>query len=571
MSPAATLHCPICDQDFADEDYCPIDGVRLQPLAADVNAPNSVSEETLGAKGGFRAAAQTPTGTPQAAESAAAAPENARKHAQTNQSDAEPASADSPDAPAADAPAADPAPTAARGNDSRLADIMSRLGLRRACGRATPSGQERGSDEPDTDDSASPLPAEMAAQGWRITGTVEAHPGFDRWTAERVLDDGERIQGHYHRFRTGALTTGALYRRLEHEDIPRVPRVHGHGTVDLAGARADYELVAQSQAHEALDQWLAQGTPSEQRAMHLVPLLADFITAHDAAGLCALTFEPAQLQLGEDGALWLNSAAHLLRCTQAGSYRPELERSALLPIGWTAPEITQQGMPSNNAMVFSAGQVLALALWGQPCAQADVQHGAIAFKSIGDARLARVLMGCLWPRPAERWTAEQLVQAAAATDTADLPPVPPWESLAPGAATTAFSFAGASYWRLESLLDAAVAPARWAEALTRLDAILNWTADTVWAGQAELLRTALARGRSRDWALVALARTVRPDAPLTWRGLDLSDAEAEHSLANLAQGALHGDPAQLANLRALFRADLRGAWTPSAHPASSQQ
>ena len=126
-------------------------------------------------------------------------------------------------------------------------------------------------------------------------------------------------------------------------------------------------------------------------------------------------------------------------------------------------------------------------------------------------------MGCLWTRPVERWTLADLLRAHADDQATDLPAAPPWGSLAPGAASEAFALAGAMYWRLEDLLDGAVRPEHWSEAVARINEILEWSQSTAWAGQARLLDDALRHGRSADWALVNLRRTVCPDAPPSWR------------------------------------------------------
>ena len=48
---------------------------------------------------------------------------------------------------------------------------------------------------------------------------------------------------------------------------------------------------------------------------------------------------------------------------------------------------------------------------------------------------------------------------------------------------------------------------------------------------------------------------------MTWRELDLSDAEAAQSLAGLAQRTLHDrSTADVEAMRELFKADLRGAF-----------
>ena len=95
-----------------------------------------------------------------------------------------------------------------------------------------------------------------------------------------------------------------------------------------------------------------------------------------------------------------------------------------------------------------------------------------------------------------------------------------------------------------------------------MDTLLLWATATAWKGVAEGLRTDLTTGvHTADWVLVRLTRQVRPDLPLTWRGLDFSDTHAQASLANLAQQALSSATPDFSLLQQLIRADLRGAFT----------
>jgi hypothetical protein len=518
--------CPRCGKSFHDEDYCPVDGTPLVPAVAAASPEEPTAPATASNSGEEH-------GSDNAGLSDHHAPRGRTEEESGDQ----------------------------RRSENRLADFMSRLGLRRVSDKETPRYDDPEAAPAQSNEPASPLPEAVREQGWRISGPVQTSPGLDHWPVERIGEAGERMSGDYNRFRTGALTTDMLYRRLEARSTPRLARVWAHGTADLGGARSDYELVSVAKAGRRLSHWFVDTAPSEQRAWHLFAMLVEMLRQLSAVDIRPLTLEPSQLILSDGGELWLATAAVLADTTAANEYRPELDRSALLPPGWTAPELGQQNLISANAAVFSLGQLLAMALWGQPCSPSDLQHGAVPFKSIRDARLARVLMGCLWPRPLDRWTLEHLVQSVAAAGPDAMPATPPWDSLAPGACSTAFSFAGSSYWRLETLLADAVEPANWSEASARLQSILDWAEETAWIGQAKLLRSALAQGRSADWALVALTRAVRPDLPLTWRGLDLSDAEAARSLAGLAQRALRGEAGNAETMRALFEADLRGAWT----------
>jgi hypothetical protein len=59
---------------------------------------------------------------------------------------------------------------------------------------------------------------------------------------------------------------------------------------------------------------------------------------------------------------------------------------------------------------------------------------------------------------------------------------------------------------------------------------------------------------------------VTPEAPIAWRGLSFDNADAAHSLVELAQKALGegNDSTQaIATMEQLFTADLRGAFTAS--------
>ncbi|EGV32673.1 hypothetical protein ThidrDRAFT_1158 [Thiorhodococcus drewsii AZ1] len=503
------LRCPLCGSGFTDEDYCPQHGTLLVP------DPDHSDGDT--AMAGVTATGKT-------------TPEEAPR-------------------------------------ERTLADFMSRLGLRRisyqtGAGDAEPhEPQDAVAELPD------PLPAAMQEDGWRIDGPVRSGDGLDEWTVARDQADGPPLSGHYRRFRTGALTPDTLYRRLAANPAPHLARVWGYGTVDVRGARADFELTALPGGGRTLVHWCADSTASEQRAWHLLPRLVELLRVLAGEGLQPLTLEPAQLVLTDDDDLWLSTAGALGQGTTTADYHPEFERSALLPRRWTAPELVQQNLLGTNAAIFSLGQILAQAAWGQPCAHAEVQIGAVPFQALSDARLAHVLMGCLWPRPAERWALQDLIQAVCADTIAAMPAIPPWESLAPGASSTAFSLAGTAFWRLEKLLATAVMPNHWREATTRIGAILDWAEGTAWVGQAQLMRSALARGCSTEWVLTALAQTVLPSVPTTWRGLDLSDAEASRSLAGLAQRALRRHEADMETIRELFEADLRGAFVPVAPPS----
>lgn len=503
--------CPQCGWTSAEEDFCPRDGARLA-AASPVQAKQALPE-VPGVDAGKTATDARPvyqvSGPPDA-------------------------SSESGDAQ----------------KESRLKQVLRRLGVR----KAPPAGEAAPDEHP------SFLPSEVRDMGWRITGAVKSRGGIDRWPVERRAPDGSVVAGRLLRYRTGSFTPAEVYARIENGNVPLLVRVWQHGTTDFEGARADYEVGTLTRSGRSLARFLREGAPSEARALRLVAPLAALVRQLDAAGLRPLVLEPRWLHFTQDSELWLSMAGALAAAGQAARFQPAADQSPLLPGQWTAPELTQTCTMSESAPVFSAGQILAQAAWGEPCTLEEVRTGALRFNALADERLARILMGCLWPRADQRWQPGDLARAAAAASAAEMPAVPPWASLTSGAASNAFALAGDLFWRLEDLLTAAVRPAQWEEAVVRIDDILAWAEGTAWAGQARLLRSARIAGRSSEWVFVALVRAVRPALPLTWRGVDFSDEAADASLAALAQRVLEGSAADEKAIHQLIDADLRGAY-----------
>jgi len=459
-------------------------------------------------------------------------------------------SADADAAAEAKGPDQGPEPTATR--DEKLNGFMSRLGLRRATAQS--DHRSTGSTAP------SVLPAELAEQGWRVSGPVSSGSSVDSWPVEHEHGD----LGVFNRFRTGALTKDEIYRHLKGKQLPCLVQVLSHGTADFGGARADFELVSRPPSGVRLDRWLIEGAPSEDRAWHLFPRLVELLRKLIASEIRPLVLEPTNLVHTEKASLCLTTAAALTDNGSTEAFHPAFANSSLLPKGWSAPELTDNNLRSINSAVFSLGQILAQATWGQACSLSDLHLGNVPFHSLKHARLARVLMGCLWRSPSSRWTLMDLLRALSCEHAEAMPEVAPWASLVPGASSNAFAFAGSSYWRLEDLMTAATQPHHWGEAISRIEALLEWAESTAWVGRAKLMKEALADGRSADWVLIALSRTVNPDAPLTWRNFDLSDSEAERSLKALAQRALSGTEHDVATLQEFFDADLRGSFAEKA-------
>lgn len=212
--------------------------------------------------------------------------------------------------------------------------------------------------------------------------------------------------------------------------------------------------------------------------------------------------------------------------------------------------------------MFSIGQLLAAALFGDAPSLEDIRTGNIPFKAISNPVLARLLMGSLYPQAEERWSLVKMLEALGASSADAMPEVPAWSKLMPGSAKTAIDFAGQSFFRLEDLLPHCKKPANWDEAILRLGEILIWADGTAWKGLAAQMREVLHRGEhSADWVLVYLTHQICPDLPRTWRDLDFSDLHAEASLVALAQKALNSKPPNFDQLKQLYEADLRGAFS----------
>jgi hypothetical protein len=344
-----------------------------------------------------------------------------------------------------------------------------------------------------------------------------------------------------------------------------VPKLWQFGTANWGGARADFELSTYT-AGQSLAQWLGQTPPSEPKAMHLAGQLATLLRKLNDMGLMAISLDPALVAVDQSSELTLVHAGCLSLAQHAGdapTYHPAFARTDLLAKPYAAPELSDSLLLSDRAALFSAAQLVAAAVWGQPVSYAELRCGNVPFAAIQSPDLSALLMGCLWPSLEHRWSFadwQSALEQNAQSNPASTGALPPWASLMPGAASNSFVFNGKTYWRVEDLLAAAVEPASWDEACARMDAMLAWAmTDTPWQGQAQVIRSAMAQGRSVDWALIRFNRLARPTAPITWRGLDLSDRFADESLAALAQAAIDRDPDSRALLQRLVQADLRSA------------
>lgn len=421
-----------------------------------------------------------------------------------------------------------------------------------------------------TSTSTSPLPADERDKGWQIAGALVSTRAFDAWPVVMQTSSGGTIHAFFRRYRTPSLTTKATYDALAAATGRASVHLYSFGTSDAGGgARLDYEITALPSG-QSLQQWNQTTRPGPDKAAFLVPLLGSWLQTLQTAGFSPFSFSPDLLWLSEDSerlTLAALSGVATLDEVRGPRFQADLANSACLSVPYAAPELIERRVINENSAVFTLGQLLSAALWGEPQEHAFIRNGSLPFAAIEDPRLARLLMGTLWPKIDGRWSIEEF-HSALATDAARVPAVPPWASLRPGAASTAFTLHGEDYWLAEDLL--AAAAKHWDEAVHHLDALLTWLGGTRFAGAVGLLRQGLLQGRSPDWTLVRLCRLITPGAPLVWRGHAFSDQDAECSLIALAQQALSNSPqaaAATADLRHLFEADLRGAFAPAGLPS----
>lgn len=570
------LICPLCTRTFrlGSEEYCPHDGERLQ---LEVAEPVVAEAHPEVASAAATAQAEQPGEPLPRPEVMASTP-----------------SAEVPDAPRAksteSAPAQDVTPSTSQAADEpgpdlgMLGRLFEQFGIRRKTPQALaerPNPQEAQADgsaaatataasDASHNDTDNPLPESMVDEGWVISGAARSDEFADTWAVQR---QGQGVQARYTRYRGRVLTSPALYRQLRQQSqhASALPAVLEAGTANLRGhAQASYDLTvlpASGGPLQRLDEWLRLAPPSEQKAAALLPALAELLDDLHTAGVAPILMQPSQILRHDSGRLVLGHVAALTATgTEAAvpEYRPELECNPLVSRLWAAPEIHEQlVVHPAKAAVFSVGALLAAATWGQPLDLAALRSGQVPLHTLQDSRLARVLQGCLWAQHIEgRWSREQLSAAVDAPPDA-LPAAEDWSSLGPQAMGVAFALNGRTYWRASELLQAAVAPNNWPHATAQLATMLDWIEGSTWSSAVPALRALLAQGRSADHVLIRLVRQVCPDLPLTWRHLSLDDHSARHSLTHLAQRALADDatPAERQQLRELFRADLRGAFS----------
>lgn len=517
--------CPLCAQRFENEDFCPEDGILLVP---EVHPETQVETQAL----------RSDNRTEPALKTLGAGDEDAGEDEK-------------------------------EGFFSRIFSGL-RGGRRRASTDEAPRHEEaveRGcAAAPQTDPLQPEIPPAVANQGWHF-GSEPPRIGtdFDEWDCV-LPGERDQMRAIFRRYRSFALTRSEVYQDCMNAAMPHAPGLLEFGSCPMrGGSSCDFELTFPLRG-APLATWFNHVQAGEERALATLQPLAVLIRSWYERGLMPLLLTPTMLYREPQGAFNLRHLGALIQLGDDADkdevdYRMDLGISSLVHAPWAAPELQGRLAVRANAVLFSVGQILAAALWGRPVAVEDLRYGRVDFRGITDSRLAHVMMGCLLPQAETRVRLRDFLTNVAAGEGERVSLGDAWERLSPGAQATAFTLGGRAFWRADDLLREAVHPTRWAESCVRILPLLDWLAATPVAGQAALMHRYLREGRSPDWVLIRLARLAVDDLPMTWRSLDVQDATARETLINLGQGALNGDPAAAQLLPALFRADLRGAFT----------
>lgn len=272
-----------------------------------------------------------------------------------------------------------------------------------------------------------------------------------------------------------------------------------------------------------------------------------------------MTLSPDDLLVKKDKQGLRLSLVHmgaLMAANDVALHRRELNHS-LLSAPYIAPEISEKRILTANAAVFSVGQIVWLAATGTTVDHADIREGRVTFSAINDAFLARLLMGCMHPESAQRFTLKELKQLFENRSVDRKWPEVSWERVGSHNAE-AFQFNGNYYYRYEALTEALIAHDTWDQALAILPKAMDWIAE--YTPYASVVAQLITEDRSPDWKLMRLCYTLKPDLPKQWRNLSLSNQNAEDSLHRLAQLALEGNDEDNKLVDQLFKADLRSVF-----------
>ena len=223
------------------------------------------------------------------------------------------------------------------------------------------------------------LPPEVREKGWSVTGTGTpvSLRGIDVWQVERTSEELS-IAGQLVVYASGVLTDEETYERLLNLQISTCrAHLHAFGTLDRGHrVRSAFELLTLPGEWHTLAAWLANSPPSEERALSLLPGLRSLVNDWHENNIFPMGLDPSmiqrnaqgQLRLMRFGAMWIAS-----RDSSAAAYRPELAHSGLLASPWAGPETKSRLVISPQSAAFSVAQILAAAMFGQAPSLHEIQ------------------------------------------------------------------------------------------------------------------------------------------------------------------------------------------------------
>jgi len=393
-----------------------------------------------------------------------------------------------------------------------------------------------------TTSATSPLPQTERDKGWSVSGEIEPRAAFDQWP----LSNSDGRAGTLTRYRPSALTNARVYERLPSLAGLPGPELFSWGCDSQGGLEVSYEITSPLSG-VPLSTWM-QSHRGEAAAAEIAAAILDLLDQLRSSGVRALVLEPDVLRVHQ-GRLSLGLLGVLTEAQSTG-YQ-EFSRCPLVAAPYAAPELIERNRASMTGDVFSGAQIVEAIRSGEPFSYDTLRNGSVAFQSISDRTLAARLQCMVWPHEEGRASLEVLRQGGAL-------PIPEWARLRPGAAENAFSLGGVSFWHAPEVM--AETSRHWSEAVARLDSLMEWILSTPFAPHARAI--AAQSHKSADWRLVRLIRRIAPDLPPFWRNYSFAEQDLTTTLNQLARCAVDGDPQAVADLEALFAADLTGAFNP---------
>lgn len=391
------------------------------------------------------------------------------------------------------------------------------------------------------------LPVEIAEKFELSKTPVEHKLGYDIWQLEPKDKDAAEHNSTFIfiRYKSDRITTANTYRLLTKPNSV-LPNVVSFGVMPLGGSTAQYELLARPvtlEPSQSLSQYFLSTQPSEQRALYVLDLIKSFLRQCLETQIMPALLDPEHLTLLNEQ-LHLNLGGTAVE-VETHAYNRVLTHSLLTARVYAPPELSCEGLLTEKAVVYSAGQIVAEALFGKPFHLSEIQTGSINFDVIESEVLRNILKASLWHLLDERWDLQSFLSTTEDNKTS----IPTWEKLHRNASSAIFFFAGKPYWRLDELIASVrSAPQHWDELVAQLDKIFEWASTSRFASMIQTLMTnKKLAGLSNERLLLELILVLYPDS-IFFRNVDLSEEAAATNLQFLAQSYLNADVDERANI-----------------------